>query len=179
MIADQKKALRKHIKVLKQNVPLASKRLKSDRIFKELETLPVFIDANVILLYWSMSDEVQTHAFIEKWYREKIILLPAVHGLNMDLRVYSGTDSLVVGEAYGIEEPTGELLTDYGKIDLAIIPGIAFNSSCYRMGRGKGYYDRFLANYLGVKIGVCFDFQMVDYVPIESHDIPMHQILWG
>ena len=90
-----------------------------------------------------MKDEVQTHAFIEKWSRSKRIILPVVTGDELELRVYTGPQDLAIG-SYGIAEPTGAPFTDYETIDLAVIPGVAFDRYGHRLGRGKGYYDRLL-----------------------------------
>lgn len=74
---------------------------------------------------------------------EKQILLPVVTGDDLELRVYTGPGDLATG-AYGIEEPTGALFTDYDAIDFIVVPGVAFDRNGNRLGRGKGYYDRLL-----------------------------------
>ena len=76
-------------------------------------------------------------------------------------------------------EPTGRSFTDYASIDLAVIPGMAFDTSGNRLGRGKGYYDRFLSllpPYI-YKIGVCFGFQMFDSIPSDTTDIRMNEVI--
>ena len=71
-----------------------------------------------------------------------------------------------------------ETNVDSSDIDTAIIPGIAFDRKGHRLGRGKGYYDRFLADTPYIyKIGVCFDFQKVDHVPHSAHDVRMDEVL--
>lgn len=74
--------------------------------------IPAFRAAHIVLLYYSLKDEVDTHEFVRKWSREKRILLPVVVGDDLELRVYTGPEDLATG-SYGIEEPTGELFTDY------------------------------------------------------------------
>lgn len=129
------------------------------------------------MLYHSLKDEVDTHAFIRKWSREKRILLPVVTGDDLELRLYTGPEDLTVG-AYGIEEPTGALFTDYSAIDLIVVPGVAFDRDGNRLGRGKGYYDRLLPRIPSAyKIGICFPFQVVDEVPAEPFDIRMDEII--
>lgn len=98
---------------------------------------------HIVLLYYSLKDEVDTHEFVRKWSREKRILLPVVVGDDLELRVYTGPEDLATG-SYGIEEPTGELFTDYAAIDFVAVPGVAFDNAGNRLGRGKGYYDRLL-----------------------------------
>ncbi len=106
------------------------------------------------------------------------VMLPVVTGEGeMELRVYHGADSLRRG-AFDILEPVGERFTDYESIDLAVIPGMAFDDSGHRLGRGKGYYDRFLVNLPHCyKIGMCFDFQRVEHVPCESTDIAVDEVI--
>ena len=141
-----------------------------------LEQLAVFKEASTLLFYYSLPDEVNTHQFIEKWCRLKTILLPVVVGDELELRIYTGLKDLAVG-AYGIMEPTGKLFTDFDQIDLAIIPGVAFDMNGNRLGRGKGYYDRLLPKIKAEKIGICFPFQLVEEVPAEPFDIRMNQII--
>lgn len=148
----------------------------SVKILSNLEAYPVFQNAQTILLYHSMKDEVQTHAFIEQWSEKKKIILPVVTGDELELRVYTGPSDLSIG-AYGIAEPTGELFTDYQSIDLAIIPGVAFDVTGHRLGRGKGYYDKLLPNISAHKAGICFSFQLIEEVPTEDFDICMDTII--
>ncbi|WP_321332836.1 5-formyltetrahydrofolate cyclo-ligase [uncultured Bacteroides sp.] len=151
------------------------KDLSAD-ILALLEKHPVFRAAHTILIYHSKADEVQTHEFIEKWSKSKKILLPVVVRDELELRVYSGPQSLRTG-SYGIEEPTGPLFTDYASIDMAIIPGVAFDDSGHRLGRGKGYYDKLLPSIAAYKAGICFPFQLVEEVPAEAFDIRMDTII--
>ena len=116
---------------------------QSAEILAALEAHPAFRAATTVLLYHSLKDEVDTHEFIRKWSREKRILLPVVVGDDLELRLYTGPEDLKPG-AYGIEEPTGELFTDYADIDFIVVPGVAFDRNGNRLGRGKGYYDRLL-----------------------------------
>ena len=77
-------------------------------------------------------------------------------------------------------EPTGPLFApeNYDEIELAIIPGMAFDRAGHRLGRGKGYYDRLLSRLKAAKLtGICWAFQLLDEVPSEPHDIPMHNII--
>ena len=76
-------------------------------------------------------------------------------------------------------EPTGEVFDNYTDIDLAVIPGVAFDKDGNRMGRGKGYYDRLLPK-LGntYKIGICLPFQLVEKIPTDEHDVRMDEVLF-
>lgn len=149
---------------------------QSADILAALEAHPAFRAAHTVLLYYSLQDEVDTHEFVQKWSEEKRILLPVVVGNELELRVYTGPRDLATG-AYGIEEPTGELFTDYQAIDFAVIPGVAFDAAGNRLGRGKGYYDRLLPRLTAFKAGICFPFQFVEDVPAEPFDIGMDTVI--
>jgi len=83
---------------------------------------------------------------------------------------------------YGILQPRKETHPEefpLEKIDLVIVPGVAFDEQNNRLGRGKGYYDRFLKRLPQgtTTIGLCFDFQIINYLPQESHDFPVSEVI--
>lgn len=175
---EKKKELRKWVALRKsQELCSATRQSQSAEILAALEAHAAFRAASTLLLYYSLNDEVDTHAFVQKWSRSKRILLPVVTGDDMELRVYTGPEDLAIG-AYHIEEPTGELFKDYQQIDLIVVPGVAFDLQGNRLGRGKGYYDRFLPRVpMAYKIGICFPFQVVKEIPAEPFDIRMDEIV--
>lgn len=153
------------------------KELSAD-ILTNLENLTEFQRAKTVLLYHSLKDEVYTHSFIEKWAVNKRIVLPVVVGDELELRLYTSPADLCIG-SYGIAEPTGQLFTDYNNIDLAVIPGVAFDPQGRRLGRGKGYYDRLLPHIPALKVGICFPFQLMEEIPTEQFDIRMSTVISG
>lgn len=164
---------------LKRAVPPEEKLRLSEGIMRQVERLEEFRRAEVILMYWSMADEVQTHAFVDKWYKDKVLLLPCVDGDDLRLRRYTGPDCLVAGEQFGIGEPAGSPeYTDLASIDLIIVPGVAFDRQCNRMGRGRGFYDRLLKlTPNALKVGVAFDFQLLERIPTEPFDVKMNLVV--
>ena len=172
-----KKEVRKQIRELKKLVSLEEKKQKSKSIWEKIEQDSHFKAAKVILAYWSMDDEVFTHDFVCKWAEQKNILLPCVRGEELDIRYFDGKEKLCPGEGYAILEPVGELFTKLDEIDLILVPGVAFDRELNRLGRGKGYYDKILKQTKAYKIGVCFDFQVLEQVPTEEHDIRMEKII--
>lgn len=168
--------LRKHIKQLKKQHQ-GAEATDSQLIMQALEADIHFQNAQTVLLYHSLGDEVNTHAFIDKWCSQKLVLLPKVVGDDLELHIYRNADELAIG-SFGIAEPTGGLFTDYDKIDFVAVPGMAFDKSGNRLGRGKGYYDRLLPKLTSAyKVGVCFPYQIVDDVPVEPTDITMDGII--
>ena len=137
--------------------------------------------AETILMYYSLHDEVNTHQYIDYLLAlgKKVLLPEVIDGENMVIREYTGKHDLKEG-AFHIMEPIGSLFPEekYQEIHLAIIPGMAFDQQGNRLGRGKGYYDRFLQKIPQVyKIGICFPFQLVDEIPTEETDIKMDTIM--
>jgi len=164
-------------KIMKsQTLPQEEMLRQSGEVQKKLEQLPLFVQAKNVLLFWSLPDEISTHYFIEKWAKEKTILLPVVKGEELVLRKFCGADNLICG-CWNIQEPNAENFTDFERIDLAIIPALAFDKQGVRLGRGKGFYDRLLPKIKAPKAGICFDFQFVEKLPADSWDIKMDWVI--
>ena len=126
-----------------------------------------------MLLYSALWDEVDLTPLYDDG---KQYILPTVTGDDLELHEYQpGTDTRT--GAFGITESMGKLVTDYGTIDLAIIPGRAFTTDGIRLGRGKGYYDRLLPQLACHTIGVCFPFQLLDELPAEPHDQRVDEVI--
>jgi len=122
---------------------------------------------------------VQTRDFVLKWFLNRTVLLPVVREDELELRLFTGEDKMVQGSSFGIYEPTGDVFEQIDSIDLIIVPGIAFDKNLNRLGRGKAYYDKLLCSTKAMKVGVCFDFQIVDNIPTESHDVKMDDVIFG
>lgn len=171
-----KKELRKVIKQKKKDCSQEQLKDWSSSLLTKLEDYPAFVEAQTILMYYSLPDEVQTHLFIEKWKESKRIILPVVIGdTELELRCYTGKQDLKKG-AFGIEEPSGKAFNDFEAIDLAIIPGVSFDATGNRLGRGKGYYDRLLPKIKACKIGICYGFQVAEDIPADQFDYPMNEV---
>ena len=135
-----KQSLRKHIRQLLTEYPSVVLSHMSGEIMLQLEQTEVFQSAAVVLLYHSLPDEVNTHAFISRWYQHKTLLLPRVDEDRLSLHQYTGPDCLSEGK-WNIQEPDEPAFTGYRQISLAIVPGVAFDTAGHRLGRGKGYYS--------------------------------------
>lgn len=172
-----KKELRQWIRAQKRLRTPEQLAEESARICLRLLEHPAWRQARCVLLYHALPDEVDTRMLLSRALHEgKRVVLPVVCGDVLQLRPYEGQTAT---GAYGIEEPTGTgVFTAYDRIDLAVVPGMAFDASLHRLGRGKGYYDRLLPHLACPKIGICFSFQHVDSLPTEPHDIPMTAVLF-
>ena len=171
----EKKELRAHIKALKKQHTKEQLLEQSEKIMAKLERHPDFVAAHKVMLYSALPDEVQTQAFLEKWHLKKTIILPTVVGDDIIPVEYAKDTAFAVGD-FNILEPQNEPYK--GGFDLIVVPGMAFDRAGNRLGRGRGYYDRFLSKHPNVKrIGICFDFQLVDEVPAEPFDIRMDEVI--
>jgi 5-formyltetrahydrofolate cyclo-ligase len=173
-INSEKEKIRQEIRILKRSLSEEEKKQQAETVFKKIESRPEFIKAKTVLMYWSITDELPTHDFIRKWSQSKSLLLPVVKGHHMTIRPFSNEASLGKGDWSIMEPMTGD---DYFKlVDLVIVPGVAFDRNKRRMGRGKGYYDRYFKNKKIEKWGICFDFQLYDEIPAASFDITMNKV---
>lgn len=150
----------------------------ANEIFSAIESSEIFARASTIALYHSLSDELPTLEVIKRWGSAKRIVLPRV-GRDCAMEFYECTLGSVELGAYGILEPQGETPFSAADIDLVIVPGVAFTLSGGRLGRGKGYYDRYLSrvDFRGYKVGVCYPHQIVDFLPVEEHDVLMDWVV--
>jgi len=176
-IDNRKKLIRKEIRSKKLTFSLDDKKQKSVKVLEKLENLDEFKKSDTVMLYWSMDDEVYTHDFISTHVQGKRIILPSVNGDDLVLKEYLGNDSLVKGEGFGILEPGGCVFDKPEEIDLIVVPGVAFDKNNNRMGRGRGYYDKFLESTKAYKVGICFDFQLLEEVPTDKYDILMNSVI--
>jgi len=174
-IDEEKKRIRFDLKHIKEDLSDEEKEIAAAAVFGKLESLSEFKSAKTIVIYWSAPDELPTQTFIKKWKDEKLIILPSIKGRKLRLKRYS-SDVNMVQRALGIWEPDLKEIFD-GKVDLVIVPGVAFDSKKNRLGRGKGYYDRFFRKQKTLKIGVGFDFQLINSVPLNTWDKRLDLIL--
>lgn len=172
----KKNKLRTDIANLKKENTTKDLIFRSEEVLSILEITGVFQEAKTILIYNSLPDEVSTLDFIDRWSQLKDFYLPVVTDNGLVFRKHSPSASFHQS-ALGIYEPEGNDFIDFKKVDIVIVPGVAFDRKMNRLGRGKGYYDRFLPKISAPKIGICFDFQLLDQIPIEPTDIKMDYII--
>ena len=175
-LKDSKPLIRKAVKERVAAMSETDKQTEADVLFSYLENLEQVRNSKKILLYHPMTDEIDVMKAVRKWAETKEIYLPAIEGDDIVIRQYKSEQDLKVGK-YGILEPVGAVLDNPEEINLVIVPGRAFDIRGYRLGRGKGYYDRLLPKMRAIKIGVCFDCQYIFRVPAEEHDIPMDYVV--
>ena len=179
-----KKELRRYIREQKRHFTPQQLGEMSFGIMSSLLSNSHIQKADAILMYHSLPDEVDTHSALDQLLAmgKKVLLPKVVSETEMTIHEYTGQDSLQPSEPYGILEPTTpEFSTVNCQLSIVIVvPGMAFDKHGHRLGRGKGYYDRFLSRIPNIyKIGVCFPFQLIDKVPFEPTDILVDEVLTG
>lgn len=171
-----KSDIRNSIKELKKKQSLDYYPVHSQIIADKIERLPQFIHSQTIAMYWPLPMEVDLTPLIRKYSTSKSILLPVVSDDDIVFCQFEG-ESQMKKNRYNILEPTGKIFSDIQHIETLIIPGITFDYSGNRLGRGKGYYDRFLSTSKAFKIGVCFEFQLLETIPALTHDVKMDMVI--
>ena len=154
-------------------------KIKSDEIRQRLLGVECVKQAQTICTFISAFKEPDTVEIIkELWEQDKKIVVPItdIESSTLSLSYINSMDDMKKG-AYGILEPKTVRKADENNIDVILVPGLAFDSNGGRMGFGKGYYDRLLESSKAVKIGLCYDFQILEKIPTESHDVPMNFVI--
>ena len=171
----KKDEIRRRVRARKMLLNDAEKRQAACRVFEMLEKTAAFMMAENVLMYHSLPDELSTLEFIDKWHTRKHFFLPRVNGVNLDILPYDRS-RLQLG-AFHIEEPAGDDVTGIDSIDLVVVPAVAYDPRGNRVGRGKGYYDRMLGGCRATKVGVAYDFQLVDEIDAEPHDVKVDIVI--
>lgn len=167
-------------KILEKRNSLSKEEIaeKSRKIEDALFSLEQFKKSKTIMFFVSFNSEVYTHNMIKKSLKTKTTIIPKVMHSEIEPSVIMDFDNLIPSGKFGILEPIEIMKIAYKNIGLVLVPGIAFDREGHRIGYGFGYYDKFLRKVpKAVKIGLCFDFQVVDKVPREMHDVPVDFIL--
>lgn len=182
---NRKKELRKRMLEQRNQLEPAQAEEMSVAICKGIEAHPHFKQAQTVLMYMPFRGEVDVRPLmVSAWQKGKRVILPKSVPADHSLRLLraDNLEELVPG-AYGILEPLEEEGRHINpeELDLAVVPGVAFDHKRYRLGYGGGYYDRFLTTY-GTKlyrIGAAFPFQVTDTVFPEAHDQQMDDVVTG
>ena len=185
----EKRQLRAQMRALRDALSPDERERHSGRIVERLWQLPEVIAAESVFVYVSYRSEVETRELIERlWLRGKIVTVPKLAPQDadpvgrMEAHRIDSWDQLAAGPL-GILVPIGTAAFA-GRLDICIAPGLAFTERGERLGSGRAHYDRFLARQSEsnprrdlITIGLAFDCQIVDRIPIEPHDRPLRMIV--
>lgn len=174
-----KQLTRKKLKERLKKLDSSEKRLLEKIIFERIINLHEYRHADDVFTYVSFNKEVDTIEIIKYSLEEgKRVYVPKIVKSAKALEVYqiNSLNELKKG-AYGILQPIDGKRTTKNRFDILLIPGIGFDRLCHRLGRGEGYFDRFLAGVKGLKIGLCFSIQIEHNLPIEKNDVKMDIVI--
>ncbi len=153
---------------------------RSDMILRNLFTVELVNQAEDVLLYSDFGSEVRTEGIFQTCKRlHKRVYYPRVEGADLVFYRVEDLSELRVGFR-GIREPFMLQRTggDWIYAAVVLVPGTVFSLDGYRIGYGRGFYDRFLAHYPTIlKIGLAYETQLVDKVPVEPHDVRLDGLI--
>ena len=168
--------------ILEKRNNLSSKEVdkKSELI---IENLALYLkNAQNIMIFMDMKNEVRITKLIELYPEKNFFISKIVNSKNREMKINKYNENELVLHKFGYYESSSDDFYDEKILDIVIVPALAFDSSKNRIGFGGGYYDTFLnkvreKNKNTLFIGVCYDFQMIEEVPIEGHDITLDLVI--
>ena len=179
----RKERIRKRVLAERMGLDRGQVEVSGQAILEQVLGLEAYRRAKLVHTYVSSKEnEVDTRALICTCLAQgKRVAVPVVMpGTKMLAHaLINGLDQLVIGP-WGLAQPdpaAATWLPAEARIDLVVVPGLAFDRRGYRIGWGGGYYDRFLAQVQAVKIGLCYDELVLDCIPGESHDVPVDLVV--
>lgn len=178
-----KPALRKRLRELLSAQSAEVRHAKSIAATSLLIATPEFAAARIVMLYLSTAQELDTATLaLRCWQQGKMVVVPKVswdQRRMMPVEIKSLSDEHLTITGPGIREPIAENPVPIGMVDLVAVPALGFTQSGHRIGRGMGFYDRFLGQsaFLGVSCGLAFEDQIVPDMPTQDHDVPMSMLV--
>lgn len=177
-----KGAIRREVLRRRNSITKEEKKTKDEFIRNTVIGLPEFVNARTVLLYASYKSEVDTFELMKYCFSNaKIVTLPKVDPLSSELEIYEIKDLSELASGYqNIPEPNvpeNRRVMQVSDIDLIIVPGVAFDDQCNRLGYGKGFYDKMLSEKSSPAIALSYEEQIVNSVPAQPHDIKMDIIV--
>lgn len=177
-ISAKRQYLRKQVRELRSAQEPSGVAQKSGLICSNLRQIPELQNAATIMAYAAINQEADVNRFWEKeWRAGKIIVLPRVNGGRLEVVKFCGWGQTRSGP-FGIREPEGEPFPP-DRIEAVLVPGVVFDRKGYRLGYGKGYYDRFLPLLIPTAFfcGIAYDLQLVNDTFPTNQDVAVHAVV--
>jgi 5-formyltetrahydrofolate cyclo-ligase len=173
-----KQELRRQCRQIRKALGEAVRLQASQAICAQIENWPVFQQTSVVLTYMPIKSEVDLRPLLER-HPEKRWLIPRIlpeADYSMSFHPYD--PQRLVHHRFGMDEPAADLpVISPEEIQLALVPGLAFDRYGWRLGYGGGYFDRFLKNFSGTSLGIVFAVLLLENIPHAEHDMPMNWIV--
>ena len=177
----EKKQLRSQVLEQLNQITYQQYRVRSQQLAYNLLNESAIMQASTIAITISNQPEVDTTFIIEQlWKMNKQVVVPKCIPKERSMKFYAIDSFLETERSFNnILEPIVEITEPVKKadIDVIVVPGVVFDKEGYRIGFGGGYYDRYLQDFHGSRIAVAFNEQIMNEVPKESHDLPVHILL--
>ena len=181
-------------KEIRQNMILQRNQLSKETVQENsnsiIENLHTYIQkAENIMIFMDMKNEVRITKLIELYPEKNFFISKIVNSKNREMKINKYNENELILHKFGYYESSSDIFYDEKILDLIIVPATAFDYSKNRLGFGGGYYDTFLSKVIfnnktnrknrnkPLIIGVCYDFQLVDFIPSEDHDVKMDCII--
>ncbi|MBU0627664.1 MAG: 5-formyltetrahydrofolate cyclo-ligase [Nanoarchaeota archaeon] len=172
------KQINRRVILKKRNALSKDEIIKKSSIIKNnLFSSQEYKKSKVIMFYVSFGSEVNTMEMIKEALKEKTVCVPVVEKDRMIASIIDRIDDLNKKNEYKILEPTNIQKIESKEIDLVIVPGVVFDKTAHRIGYGKGYYDKFLKDFKGKKIGLAFNMQIMEIIPKDRWDIGLDKVI--
>ncbi len=169
MIPEQKQSLRAEARRFLVGLDSERKQAASQKILSHLRSWDAWVAARTVCAFTALPSEPNV---LVPWPDGKKIILPRVVGSQVRLHLVDNSEVLIAG-SFGILEPAPNAPVAMAKADIILVPGLAFDRSGARLGRGGGYYDRLLTDFEVLRVGVCFEESVLERIPVEPHDARM------
>jgi 5-formyltetrahydrofolate cyclo-ligase len=180
---NSKPAIRRLLRDRLEAIDAVERHARSALACSWVTAMPEFDQAQVVMLYLSTAEEVDTAPLaLRCWRAGKTVVVPKVswdQRRMLPMEITSLTDGLIRTAGTGIAEPVGGKPVPVDMLDLVIVPGLGFTPMGQRIGRGMGFYDRFLsqAEFIGRSCGLGFEDQVLDDLPVLDHDVPLSMLV--
>ena len=177
-ISEQKSRLRQHCRALRKSLGEETRTRASLAICARVENWNLFQQSRTVLTYMPIKSEVDLTPLLER-YPQKRWVLPRILPEDGHLMFFHPYDAhRLVRHPFGMAEPAADSpIVAPEEIDLALVPGLAFDRHGWRLGYGGGYFDRFLKEFSGVSAGIVFQALLLDSIPHTALDIPMQWVV--
>jgi len=175
---ETKKEMRKRLIEMRSAIPAQYRASKSGRICSAVLSSDIYRESGTLYGFVPYREEVDVWPLLMEAIRDgKKVAVPRIDGDDMNFYYISGEEDLETGFK-GIREPKSYTEKADAKMPLIIAPGVAFTKDGYRMGYGKGYYDKYLASHPSYVLGVCFEEQIMPEIPLSETDYRLNGIVW-
>jgi 5-formyltetrahydrofolate cyclo-ligase len=173
-VSEQKQQLRRACRQIRKELGEAARRQASLAICGWIEAWPVFQRSSVILTYMPIRDEADLTPLLERQEQKRWVLPRIIPEENHRMVFHSYQAGRLIRHPFGMAEPAPDLpVIPANEVQLALVPGLAFDRMGRRLGYGGGYFDRFLRDFTGASLGVIFQALLLNQLPYGEHDVPV------